>query len=91
MERNRVLEKESAAEKANAQRTRRDLDRSADNQKRQIARELERKDRETKEVVQRNKKEYERELKTLTSELNRVRKLKQKLDSDISQLRLKHS
>ena len=55
-ERVRILEKECAAEKSNAERAKRELDRASEGQKRDVTRELERKDKECKDTVERNRK-----------------------------------
>ena len=74
-ERVRILEKECAAEKSNAERAKRDLDRASEGQKRDVTRELERKDKECKDTVEKNRKEFERELKKVTTEFERIKKL----------------
>lgn len=90
-ERTRHLEKECAAEKAGSDKAKRELDRAVESQKRDAVREQERKDRENRDNIEKNKKEAEREIQRITADFEKIKKNKEKLDIDISELRVKHS
>jgi hypothetical protein len=56
VEKSRALEKEYNAEKINADKARRELERALESQKRDLNREIERKEREVKDSVEQSKK-----------------------------------